>query len=207
MAKKNSNYYFDMFEKGVSYACDAAERLSSAFADYDPAQLKQRIDEMHAIEHAADTTKHEMMEQLHREFLPPLEREDIMELAHTIDDVTDAIEDVLLRMYMFNILSLREEAAAFAAVITKCCDALRKMVAELSNFRKSAVLRERVVEINHLEEEGDRLYTQAMRRLYTQEKDPVAVIAWTAMFDRLEKCCDCCEHVADVVEMVVMKNG
>ena len=163
--------------------------------------------EMHTIEHTADGVKHEMMTQLLKEFLPPIEREDIMELSHTIDEVTDAIEDVLMRMYMFNITELRSEAKEFATVIVNCCDALKDMVAELPNFRKSTTLRERVVAINGLEEQGDRLYTLAMRRLYTEEKDAVAVISWTTMFDRLEKCCDCCEHVADVVERVVMKNG
>lgn len=204
---KNNNYYYDTFSKGVSYACDAAALLSACFDRYDPAQLRARMEEMHTVEHAADGVKHEMMEKLLKEFLPPIEREDIMELAHTIDDVTDSIEDVLMRVYMFNITELRAEAKEFTTVIVNCCDALKKMVAELPNFRKSAVLRELVVDINGLEEQGDRLYTLAMRRLYTEEKDAVSVIAWTTMFDRLEKCCDCCEHVADVVERVVMKNG
>ncbi len=207
MAKKSNNYYFDSFEKGVAYACDAAALLSACYENYDPAHLRERMEEMHTIEHTADGVKHEMMTQLLKEFLPPIEREDIMELSHTIDEVTDAIEDVLMRMYMFNITDLRSEAKEFTAVIVNCCAALKDMVAELPNFRKSTTLREKVVAINGLEEQGDRLYTLAMRRLYTEEKDPVTVIAWTAMFDRLEKCCDCCEHVADVVERVVMKNG
>lgn len=207
MAKKNHNYYFDTFVKGVSYACDAAALLSACFDNYDPAHLRERIEEMHNIEHTADGVKHEMMTQLLKEFLPPLEREDIMELSHTIDEVTDAIEDVLMRVYMFNIAQLRSEAREFTTVIVNCCAALKEMLAELPNFRKSTTLRERIVAINGLEEQGDRLYTLAMRRLYTEEQDAVSVIAWTTMFDRLEKCCDCCEHVADVVERVVMKNG
>lgn len=207
MAKKSNNYYFDTFEKGVSYACQAAELLSACFEHYDPAALRTRMDEMHTVEHTADGVKHEMMEKLLKEFLPPIEREDIMELANTIDEVTDSIEDVLLRLYMFNISALRDEAREFTAVIVNCCAAMKAMMAELPNFRKSASLRQKVVDINGLEEQGDRLYTVAMRRLYTEENDPVSVIAWTTMFDRLEKCCDCCEHVADVVERVVMKNG
>jgi len=81
------------------------------------------------------------------------------------------------------------------------------MSQELYNFRKSTLIKEKVVEVNGLEEEGDRLYTEAMRRLYTDEKDPVAILVWTTMYDRLEKCCDSCEHVADMVEQVIMKNS
>ena len=207
MAKKTNDYYFETFEKGVAYACDAAALLKACFDNYDPVHIRERIEEMHNIEHTADGVKHEMMTRLLKEFLPPIEREDIMELAHTIDEVTDAIEDVLMRMYMFNITELRSEAREFTTVIVNCCTALKEIVAELPNFRKSTALREKIVAVNGLEEQGDRLYTLAMRRLYTEEKEPVSVIAWTAMFDRLEKCCDCCEHVADVVERVVMKNG
>lgn len=205
MAKKGMNY-FDAFQKGVEYGCKAAGLLQLCFDQYDPGQLPQRMEEMHGIEHAADEMKHEMMECLLKEFLPPIEREDIMELSSTIDDVTDSIEDVLLRLYMFNITRLRPDVKEFADVIVRLCDGLRKMTGEMHNFRKSTVLRGLLIEINHLEEEGDRLYTQAMRQLYTEGGDPVSVMAWTTLYDRLEKCCDRCEDVADVVERVIMKN-
>lgn len=207
MAKKENNYYFDTFTKSIFYANDAAELLKECFRNYDPSGLHKRIEEMHKIEHTADGLKHEMMEQLVKEFLPPIEREDIVELAHTIDNVTDCIEDVLLRMYMFNIKTLRPEIMQFTDVILRCCEALKEMALELHNFKKPAILKERIIEINHLEEEGDRIYTEAMRRLYTEEKDPVAIISWTTMYERLEKCCDCCEDVADMVEQIIMKNN
>ncbi len=207
MAKKKDNYYFDTFTKGIFYSNDAAKLLKECLSNYNPAGLHAQIEKMHKIEHAADDLKHEMMEQLMKEFLPPIEREDIVALAHTIDNVTDCIEDVLLRMYMFNIQSLKPEVMTFTDVILRCCDALKEMALELHNFKKPAILKERIIEINHLEEDGDRLYTEAMRRLYTEEKDPVAITAWTTMFERFEKCCDCCEDVADMVEQIIMKNN
>ena len=205
MAKKGTNY-FESFTKGVEFGCKAAALLRSCFDQYDPSLLPKRIEEMHEIEHAADEMKHGMMECLLKEFLPPIEREDIMELSSTIDDVTDSIEDVLLRLYMFNITQLRPDVKEFADVIVRLCQALEKMMGEMHNFRKSTALRGLVIEINHMEEEGDRLYTETMRRLYTEEKDPVSVMAWTTLYDHLEKCCDRCEDVADVVERVIMKN-
>ena len=123
MAKKGTDY-FEMFTQGVAYACEAADLLRSSFEHYEPEQLRTRIDEMHRIEHTADGVKHDMMQQLMKEFLPPIEREDIMELASTIDDVTDSIEDVLLRMYMFNITTLRDDVQEYTDIILKCCDAL-----------------------------------------------------------------------------------
>jgi len=207
MAKKDNNYYFDTFEKCISYANEAAILLKECFDNFDAGKLKVHIEEMHKIEHTADGVKHELMERLMKEFLPPIEREDIVELAHTIDDVVDTVEDVLLGMYMYNIRYFRPEVQEFTSLIARCCAALAEMGKELSNFKKSTLLKEKIVEINGLEEEGDRLYREAIRRLYTEEKDAVAILAWTTMFDRLEKCCDSCEDVADTVEQIIMKNS
>lgn len=207
MAKKENNYYFDSFAKGIAFANQAAALLQEVFAHFDAANVKAHLDEMHAIEHTADGVKHDMREKLIKEFLPPIEREDIMALSHTIDDVTDAIEDILCGMYMYNITELRADVPAFADVISRCCAAMTDMMAEFPNYKKSDALEEKIVEVNALEEEGDRLYVHAMHSLYAQEQDAVKIIAWTKLYDRLERVCDCCEDVADLVEQVIMKNS
>ena len=207
MAKKDGNYYFDAFAKGISYANDAAALLQDIFENFDAGSIKVQLDKMHEIEHTADGVKHEMMERLVKEFLPPIEREDIVELAHTIDEVSDLIEDVVLRIYMYNVSALRPDVKEFAKLIVRCCDDLKDMSLELPNYRKSTSLAEKIKEINSLEEEGDRLYVEATRRLYSEEKDPIAIFAWTNIYDRLEKCCDGCEKVADTVELIILKNS
>ncbi len=207
MAKKENNYYFDAFAKGIQFANDAAVMLQKCLDNYNVADAQASLGAMHEIEHTADGVKHETMERLMKEFLPPIEREDIVELSHIIDNVTDSIEDVLMGMYMYNITALRPEVKEFSGLIVRCCQALNDVANEFANFKKSTLLHEKIIEINGLEEEGDRLYTEAMHRLYVDEKDPIAVLAWTTMYDRLEKCCDCCESVADIVEQVVMKNS
>ena len=207
MARNKENDYFELFVKGVSCACDAAELLCRDFTSYVPEELPERIKEIHHIEHLADTAKHDMMHRLAKEFITPIDREDIMDLAGIIDDVTDSIDDIMMRAYMFNIKVPRPEAVEFAKIILDCCTALKGMMEEFSNFRKSKTIHEKIVEINGLEETGDKLYTEATRRLYTESAAPIEVIAWTALFERMEKCCDACEHVADVVERVIMKNS
>lgn len=207
MAKRESNYYFDTFYKGIVYNNDAAALLQECLCDYNPATLKRYIEDMHKIEHAADEVKHEMMQRLMKEFLPPFEREDIVQLSHSIDDVTDCIEDVMLQVYMLNIKKLRPEVKEFTRLIIHCCETLKEMAGKLYHYRKYSILKEMIIQINGLEEEGDRLYTEAMRRLYEEEKDPKAIIAWTVVFEKLEKCCDNCEDVADMVEQIIMKNS
>lgn len=207
MAKNNDYDYFETFVRMVNFSCDAAKILRGSLTDFKVEGIADKLDEMHAIEHAADLDKHEMMRKLAKEFLPPIEREDIMSLASELDDVTDTIEDVLIRLYMFNITTIRVEALDFCNIVIKCCDALKKLVEEFHNFRKSKTIHEYIVEINHLEEEGDKIYTDAVRRLYYENNEPMEILKWRETFDRFEKCCDACEDVADVIESVIMKNS
>lgn len=206
MAKKNS-VYFDDFISMADLSCKAAENLEEAFRAFDPRAMPQRRREMHEIEHAADEVKHRMMARLVKEFVPPIDREDIIELANELDTVTDKIEDILIRMYMYNITSLRPEALAFADVILRSCRALQAAMVEFPNFHKSATLKQAIIDVNSLEEEGDKIYIDAVRALYEQGGDPLEIVSWSELFDRMEECCDACEHVADVMEIVAMKNS
>ena len=121
MGRKKDHDYFSMLVGGVSYACEAAEKLYDNMQNFDSGMMSQNIAEMHRIEHEADVAKHEMLEKLLKEFITVIDREDILELASVIDDVTDSLEDVLLRMYMYNVTSLREDALQFASIIIQCC--------------------------------------------------------------------------------------
>ncbi|MEG0017394.1 MAG: DUF47 family protein, partial [Hydrogenoanaerobacterium sp.] len=103
--------------------------------------------------------------------------------------------------------SMRPEALKFTDVILKCCITLKTVMEEFRNFRKSTTIQASIIEINRLEEVGDALYSTAMRELYLNCTNPIEIIAWTQTLDCFEKCCDACEHVANVVESVIMKNS
>lgn len=207
MGRKREYDYFDMFVKGVGYSCKAAHMLEDTLAHFDPDSLQIKLKDIHAIEHGADILKHDMMKELSRAFITPIEREDIILLSQEIDNVTDAIEDVLMRVYMYNVLSIRDEASEFTAILLQCCNALEDAMREFHNFRKSGSINENIVEVNRLEETGDALYTRAVRRLYTTCHEPIELMVWRDLFDRMEKCCDACEHVANIMESVIMKNS
>ena len=207
MTGKRDHLYFELLQEGVRYAVEAAAQLQNDLEHFDASVLNQQIDTMHELEHQADLTKHQAMEKLIREFITPLEREDILGLTSAIDDVTDSIEDVLLRLYMFNIHELRPDALEFSRIVAQCGAGLQDLMDEFPHFRKSKTIREKIIEINHLEEIGDRLYTEAMHRLHTERPDAVEILSWTTIYDRFEKCCDMCEHVADSVELVILKNS
>jgi predicted phosphate transport protein (TIGR00153 family) len=207
MARKKDVNYFDSFVELAEYSCKAAILLNEIMNNFQVSELKDRMEKMHVIEHGGDEARHLMVRKLAKEFITPIEREDIMAMADSIDNVTDTIEDVLMRMYMFNIKSIGEHALKMSEIIVKCCNALKQALVEFHNFRKSQTLHELIVEINHLEEEGDRLFTESVRHLFVNCKDYLEVAAWKETFHYLERCCDACEDVADVIESVMMKNS
>ena len=205
--KRRKNDYYALLEELVEYIHKAASFLSDTMNDYNIEFLSSgTLDEMHEIEHSADIKLQELTSKLAREFITPIERQDILAIAQRIDDVTDAIEDVLMRLYMYNIRELRNEAFEFVGVIMASTEVLMKIMAEFANFRRSNDIRAYIIKLNGLEEEGDAIYMRAIRRLYLEEQDPVAVIAWTEIFRRLEGCCDDFEDVSQEIEYVLMKN-
>ena len=207
MLGKKENNYFNMLAELVDSSCEAANLLQSTLANFSVDGIQEKIYEMHSIEHKADNKKHDMMNKLAKEFITPIERGDIIDIAHYIDNVTDDIEEVLTRIYMYNITEIKKEAIDFSDIIIKNCDGLKKIMGEFHNYKKSSEIQKLIISINDLEEEGDRLYFDTLRNLYTTSKDPIELMTWTDTFKYFEKCCDACESVANLVGSVIMKNS
>lgn len=208
MLKREKNFnYFDAFYQMAEKSSEAAKKLVMILQDFNPADIEKHLEAMHEIEHNADLLHHELIRRLAREFITPIEREDIILMGSELDNVVDKIEDVVQRIYMYNIQDIPENALRITEKIASCCEMLIVSCSKFEHFVKnSKELKDAIIEINHLEEEADSLYLNGIRDLYVNEKDPIRVNAWEATYTRLEKCCDACEHVADVMESIIMKN-
>ncbi|HSN94512.1 MAG TPA: DUF47 family protein [Anaerolineaceae bacterium] len=207
MAKnKKKNNYFKMFVDIAEDAIKAAQHLEKTVKDFNPAKAEKTAKSMHEIEHGADLKKHELMKNLGDEFMTPIEREDIVTLALELDDVLDYIEEIFQLFFMFNIQEMRPQAIDFAELIVRSTTAMKVCFEEFHNFRRSKTIGEKIIEVNVVEELADVLFIKAVRELYTKEIDPIKLNAWSIIFDKLEKTCDRCEHVADTIESVIMKN-
>ena len=204
--KKQDQFYFDNFVECTDCALRAARLLQDTMKNFDPAKIKEDMDKMHDIEHEADTKKHEMLGVLMKAFMTPIEREDIMLLSSCLDEVTDKIEDVVLRMYCNNIHYILPAAIDMARIVVDSCEEMVILLEEFKNFKKSKSLKDIIIRINTLEEDGDRLFIEGLRELHTKEKDPLKVITWREILIYLEKCTDATEHVADVCERVILTN-
>ena len=211
MAKKNAFDYFEAFEQLSELGVQEAEVLVQFMEDYETCagELKPLIDRVHALENQGDEINHHIFEKTAVEFITPIEREDILELAHQLDTVLDDIEDVVFRFYMFNVSAIPEKAVEFAKIIKDAAVALNQLMSKLSGFKKHPKeLHELLIKVNDFEEMGDRLYMSAIRGLFTAENaDPVDVLRWTEIYKRMERCCDACGHAADAVSTVLLKNS
>lgn len=206
MARRNDNEYFTLFVKMAEVALRTQRLLTEILEDFDPDKLGEQLNKLHELESEGDRHTHELMKRVAKDFVTPIERDDIIALGRELDDITDNIEDILIKIYMYNIKSITPEALEMLKVVGQCCEKVSIVVTEFSNFRKSGTILKDIVEINRLEELGDNLYIQAFRKLYTKGGDPLEIIAWSEVYKQLEKCCDTCEHAADVIECVIVKN-
>ncbi len=206
MANKTDRQYFENFIEAAECACQAATYLIECLSDYDPNKMDAMLERMHEVEHAGDQKKHEMSIALAKAFVTPFDREDLAELSQCIDDVTDAIEEILQRFFIHHIRVVAPEAITFAKKIHACCILMKQMLAELETFKKPEHLRDMAIRLNHAEEDCDQFYLMVSSRVRGQYNDVLDVISWREIYGYMEDCADACEHVADLVETVVMKN-
>lgn len=207
MKKKDEYNYFDEFIKNSNYIVESAEILKETLKEYNTNNLEKNIEKVHKLENEADYTLHNMRNYLIKDFLPPIDREDIVLIGHRLDDVEDCIDEILINFNILNISEIRDDVLEFTDLLIKCCEALKEAVINFKNFKKMDLIKEKVIEVNYLEEQGDRLFEKAMKKLYKEEKNPLEIIKWTTMYNCLENTVDACEKVSDELEDVIMKNS
>ena len=208
MAKKEKFNYFDAFEQQVDIAAEEADLLIEAIENFSNAEdLKSVLEKAHEIENRGDNVNHQILTSVSVDFITPIEREDIIELAQDIDDIIDDIEGILQRFYMYDVHFMHDKAIEFARIIKKQIKALRKSMGSFREFKKVKKIRAMVEDINQLEEQADVLYLETIRQLYTVDAEKaVRVEVWSRLFDRLEATCDACETVADTMASIMLKN-
>ena len=162
--------------------------------------------EMHEIEHSADKKKHEMNKALAKAFVTPIDREDLDMLSNNLDQVTDKIEEILQKFYIYNIKAVEPAAVEFAKMIVKSCEFLCETMNEFENFKRPKKIQSLIIALNDVEEECDKLYLASMHELTRSSDDVLKTVSLCKIYDCFESCADACEHVSECVGTVIMKN-
>ena len=195
--------YFSFFTQMTSHIFDAARALKDMLAD-GSGDYRPHADGIKTIEHACDELTHTIVTRLNTSFITPFDREDIHLLAGALDDVVDLINDVSRAMVMYDIHESTAYARNFADVIQRMATQLHEIVSTLA---RPANITPRLVEIHRLENEGDDLYHAAVGELFHNAHDPLTVIKWKEIYEKLEAAVDRCESVANIIEGVIIKNA
>ncbi|AYD40002.1 DUF47 domain-containing protein [Clostridium fermenticellae] len=168
---------------------------------------EQNIKELKEIEHEGDRKQHEILQQLNKTFITPFDREDIYSIAKGMDDIIDYIESSGSRFVMLNVNKCTKEGKILSDMIVSCCDEIITIMKELKNMKTSTLISKKIIEVNRIEEEGDKVSRKAITDIFRSDMEVIEVIKWREIYQYLEDTLDACEDIANVIEGVVMKNA
>ena len=193
-----------MFEKAVLNVNKSAALLLEMMEDLSIADIKSK--EIYEAEQEGDMLTHEIMRKLNKTFLTPVDREDIHALANNVDDVIDLVWAVADRTVLFRLDSAPPEAVELCKTLLETTEYISKAVGCLKD-KKYSYIQEYCIEINSLENKGDRIFREALVQLFDNIKDPILVIKWKEVYEHLEEALDTCEDVANILEGIVLKHA
>ncbi len=194
--------YFELFEEAgqnILKASDLLDQLLSTYPD-----SKELAQEIRACEHEGDRITHDIIDRLNHTFVTPIDREDILSLASALDDIVDYTEEVADFLGLYRIEAPMDQSIKLARVLKAAARQIAEAIPRLRGFRDMSNY---TVEINRLENEGDRISREAIASLFDGGIDPMVVIRWKDLFERLESAIDAAEHVAYILESIVIKNS
>ena len=194
--------FFDLFEEAGGNILRAAGLLEEMLRDFP--ERNELAREILICEQEGDRITHDIIQRLNTTFVTPLDREDIHTLATQLDDIVDYIEEVADFMGLYRIEAPMDQAQALAEVLVKSCEQLYALLQNLRGFKG---LENYWIEIHRLENDGDRIYRDAVASLFADRVDPMVVIRWRDIFLRLERAIDATETSASIVEGIVIKNA
>jgi len=194
--------FFDLFDQAGTNIARAGELLEQMLAGYpESAGLAADIRD---CEHEGDRITHDVIQRLNQTFVTPIEREDILQLASALDDIVDYIDEVADYLGLYKVEAPMEHAQALAGILRAATAEIAKAVPLIRGFRD---IRAQTVEAHRLENEGDRVVREAVAALFAGGIDPMVVIRWKDIFERLENAIDATELAAFTLEGIVIKNA
>ena len=194
--------FFDLFEEAGTNIVRAADLLDQMLRTYpERADLSRDI---LICEQEGDRITHDIIQRLNQTFVTPIDREDIYALASALDDIVDFTEEVADYLGLYKVEAPMEQAQRQAHVLLQATRLISDAMPRLRNFDD---ISHYTVEINRLENDGDRIVREAVASLFDTGIDPMVVIRWKDIFERLEQAIDSTERVANILEGIVIKNS
>ncbi len=197
--------FFELFRQQAANVVEAAKLLKDLLEDY--TDIDQKRLKIEKAESAGDEIAHRIIEKLNTTFITPMDREDIHALTSALDDILDLIYATAQRLHLYGVKSITDDAVALGNVVLRAADETAGLIDRMEDLRDVRNLKTRWIEVNRLENEGDKVSRHAIAGLFEHETDPIEVIKWKEVYEHLEAATDKCEDAANIVEAVVLKNA
>lgn len=199
---KETNF-FDMFDKLAAVAIEASNYFHEITSN--GVFNEEVVSKMQEIEHKGDQITHDIIDSLNKTFITPFDREDIHALANELDSIIDMMNTMTNRMRVYRISGVNNDLVEFATVLQKSTAAVALAVGALRDTKNLLLAKEHCIEINRLENVGDRMRDNILGKLFDNATDPVYLIKWKEIIQDAETTLDICEDVANVVESIIVK--
>ncbi|TBR20174.1 DUF47 domain-containing protein [bacterium] len=197
--------FFELFNKQAAHNVEGTKLFLEMVQNW--SLEPERFRKLQEIEHEADITTHEIFDRLNRTFITPFDREDIHELGSEMDDIVDLVQSIATRMQLFHIEKTTPELVQLADILLQAADTVRKAVGDLADKEKTRRVLDYCIEINRLENAGDRTLEAAIGKLFHGKPDALEVIKWKEVYEGLETAIDKCEDVANIIESILVKQA
>lgn len=203
---RKKDIFFKTLEEMADLIQETVERFSATISAGELSDVPAFAKEMKEFEHRGDGLAHVIFSELNKTFITPIEREDIMALTKLLDDVLDGIEACVSRFDMYHITKPDAYIRKFGDVLRRSALEIKSAIYLLTQ-KKLLAIQTHCVKLNELENEGDDLMREGIKRLFQEVKDPIELIKFKDMYERLEDTTDSCEDVANILQSIIMRNS
>ena len=194
--------FFTLFDQLATHLLNASRLLRELFDN--PGRLEEQIRAIKEVEHRADQLTHQINQRIDQSFITPIDREDIHELSTRLDDVIDLLDGTARRAETFHLGEVRPPARQLCRLLTEATEHLARGVTGIKRPKEVNAV---AVEVKRIEEEGDAVYHNAVGELFTGNPNPLDVIKWKEIYDRLEQAIDSCMAVVHSLQSISLKNA
>ncbi len=200
----HDEHFFGFFEDAANIMVASSETLEHMLDDFGNAGVYRK--QISDLEHKGDNVIHQVMDKLNRTFVTPLDPEDIRAIASHLDDVIDYVQAASERLVLYQVITPHPASKELAKLLVTTTQEVRKVIYMLRDLRQRKEIVTHCIEINRLENAGDKIYREALGQLFKQG-DALELIRWKEIVEQIENAMDTCEDLADVIESVVVKNA
>ncbi len=205
--KPREMVFFDLLESAAGNAYQASQLFDLEIRTGDPVRFAELRRQMKDLEHMGDDLTREIMDRLNQTFVTPIEREDIMALAHALDDVVDSIHAVCERLILYRIAHVMPAVTEISSLMVEGAGEILHLIRSLRNMSNQKEIRDRIQRVHTLENKADSIYHTALAQIFEDPKDAIEIIKWKELLNRIEEATDRIELVAKVVGSTVMRNA